>query len=181
MWREGGVCLAHAAADTEDYCRPHYTTGHPACSHHVHACVTVCLLLLQLAEVVSWLQATVHQIVGVADATVEAPNGHLIKPLVEPLSEDIKYLLFDLSVGEADVCLLEGGGVLRLQVSAAVSVVLTSELVLVLNRVQDWTWGCASCTVTVKHWECLCSCMPSHALCALQWLARHGHSRRLGG
>lgn len=144
-------------------------------------CDCVSILLLQLAEVVSWLQTTVHQIVGVADATVEAPNGHLIKPLVEPLSEDIKYLLFDLSVGEADVCLLEGGGVLRLQVSAAVSVVLTSELVLVLNRVQVWTWGCASCTVTVKHWECLCSCMPSHALCALQWLARHGHSRRLGG
>lgn len=90
----------------------------------MYACVIVCLLLLQLAELVSWLQATVHQVVGVADATVAAPNGHLIKPRVEPLSEDIKYLLFDLSVGEADVCLLEGGGVLRLQVSVALSVVL---------------------------------------------------------
>lgn len=79
---------------------------------------------MQLVEVVSWLQATVHQVVGVADATFPAPNGHLIRPLVEPLSEDIKYFLFDLSVGEADVCLMEGGGVLRLQVSGVIRAVL---------------------------------------------------------
>lgn len=97
-------------------------------AHSVALCACKCdcvFVTEQLAEVVSWLQTTVHQVVGVADATVAAPNGHLIRPLVEPLSEDIKYFLFDLSVGEADVCLLEGGGVLRLQVSGVISAILT--------------------------------------------------------
>ena len=85
----------------------------------LHALCSACTIPLspsQLAEVAGWLQATVQQVVGVADTTVEAPNGKPIRPQVEPLSEDIKYSLFDLAVGEADVHLLEGDSVLRLQV-----------------------------------------------------------------
>ena len=77
----------------------------------------MCLLSTQLAEVAGWLQATVQQTVGVADSTVAAPNGQPIRPLVDPLSEDIKYFLFDLSVAETDVHLVEGESLLRLQVS----------------------------------------------------------------
>jgi hypothetical protein len=77
--------------------------------------ISAALTTLQLAEVAGWLQATVQQTVGVADSTVAAPNGQPIRPLVDPLSEDIKYFLFDLSVAETDVHLVEGESLLRLQ------------------------------------------------------------------
>ena len=73
----------------------------------------------QLAEVRAWLQTAVHQVVGVADARVGAPNGVPIQPLVEPLSEDIKYLLFDLTLAEVDFSVLEGEQFLRLQVQTS--------------------------------------------------------------
>ena len=76
----------------------------------------MCACSLQLAEAAGWLQATVQQTVGVGDSTVEAPNGQPIQPLIDPLSEDIKYLLFDLSIAEADVHLMEGESLLRVQV-----------------------------------------------------------------
>ena len=47
---------------------------------------------------------------------MEAPNGVPIEPLVEPLSESVKYLLFDLSVSEVDVSLIEEDQLLKLQV-----------------------------------------------------------------
>jgi hypothetical protein len=77
--------------------------------------ITAALSTAQLAEVRAWLQTAVHQVVGVADARVGAPNGVPIQPLVEPLSEDIKYLLFDLTLAEVDFSVLEGEQFLRLQ------------------------------------------------------------------
>ena len=60
----------------------------------------------------------VQQVVGVADTRVEAPNGVPIQPQVEPLSEDIKYLLFNATLAEVDFSILEGEQLLRLQVHA---------------------------------------------------------------
>lgn len=67
-------------------------------------------------EAGAWLQTVVQQVVGVADTWVEAPNGVPIQPLVEPLSEDIKYFLFGLTLAELDVTLTEGEQLLKLQV-----------------------------------------------------------------
>ena len=72
----------------------------------------------QLVEAGAWLQAVFQQVVGVADTRVEAPNGVPIQPLVEPLSEEIKYLLFDFTLAEVDINLLEEDQLLRLQVWA---------------------------------------------------------------
>ena len=80
--------------------------------------IHVCTCFPQLAEAAGWLQAIVQQIVGVADTTVQAPNGQPIQPLVDPLSEDIKYFLFDLSIAQTDVHLMEGESLLRVQVCA---------------------------------------------------------------
>ena len=73
----------------------------------------------QLAEAGAWLQTVVHQVVGVADTRVGAPNGVPIQPRVEPLSEDIKYFLFDLTLAEVDFIVLEGEQFLRLQVQTS--------------------------------------------------------------
>ena len=51
-----------------------------------------------------------------ADSKVKAPNGKPIQPVVEPVSEDIKYTLFDLSVAEADIHITDGEHLIRLQV-----------------------------------------------------------------
>lgn len=161
MWREGGICLAYAAAVAQDNCCHHYITG--PYQHHVHTQCSVCNqtplsarnMNLQLAEVAGWLQTTIQQVVGVADARVEAPNGQPIQPRVEPLSEAIKYSLFDMSVAEVDVHLMEGDGLLRLQVHVMdccehhVMYLLTC-VFDVFDRVQVWTWECAGFTATVK-------------------------------
>ena len=72
-------------------------------------------------EAGAWLQAAAQQVVGVADSRVEAPNGVPIQPLVEPLSERIKYLLFHLTLAEVDVTLIEEDRLLKLQVRAVFS------------------------------------------------------------
>lgn len=70
-------------------------------------------------EVGSWLQTLLHQVVGMGDSVVQAPNRQPIQPKVEPLSEDIKYFLFDFFLSEADLHILEGDSMLRLQVYCA--------------------------------------------------------------
>lgn len=67
-------------------------------------------------EVANWLQATLQQVLSVGDTLVDAPNGQLIRPKVEPISEDIKYRLFDLSIAEGDLHITEGDRIMRLQV-----------------------------------------------------------------
>lgn len=94
------------------------TTLQVNCNDSTHTAVNTYTCSPQLAEAAGWLLATVQQTVGVGDSTVEAPNGQPIQPLIDPLSEDIKYFLFDLSISEADVHLMEGEGLLRLQVCA---------------------------------------------------------------
>lgn len=44
-----------------------------------------------------------------------APDGDLIHPRAEPISEEIKYRLFNLEIAEADVHVCEGGNMTRLQ------------------------------------------------------------------
>ena len=44
-----------------------------------------------------------------------APDGEVICPRVEPISEEIKYRLFDLDIAEADVYISEAGDLTRLQ------------------------------------------------------------------
>ena len=70
----------------------------------------------QLVEVANWLQATLQQALSVGDTLIDAPNGQPIRPKVEPISEDIKYRLFDLTIAEGDLHLLEGERIVRLQV-----------------------------------------------------------------
>lgn len=85
------------------------------------------LLPCQLVEVANWLQATLHQVLSVGDTLIDAPNGELIRPKVEPISEDIKYRLFDLTIAEGDLHLLEGERIMRLQV------------LYIFHR---WIWSC---------------------------------------
>lgn len=58
----------------------------------------------------------VQQLVGVADSRVEAPNGVPIQPKIEPLSEEIKYFLFNVTVAEVDVTILEEDNIMKLEV-----------------------------------------------------------------
>ena len=84
-----------------------------------------CSLYCQLLQVVDWFHTAFIHTASHGDGFVEAPNVELIEPKVEPLSEEIKYRLFDLSILEADIHLLEGDAITRIQVS------LTSCLILV--------------------------------------------------
>lgn len=84
-----------------------------------HLCVSLVashVLPCQLVEVANWLQGTLQQVLSVGDTLIDAPNGELIRPKVEPISEDIKYRLFDLTIAEGDLHLLEGERIMRLQV-----------------------------------------------------------------
>ena len=82
-------------------------------------------LYCQLLQAVDWFHTAFIHTASHGDGFVEAPNVELIEPKVEPLSEAIKYRLFDLSILEADIHLLEGDTITRIQVS------LTSCLILV--------------------------------------------------
>ncbi len=50
------------------------------------------------------------------DEFVPAPGALVIEPKVERFSEDIKYFMFDITLAEGDLHLLEGNTVTRLQV-----------------------------------------------------------------
>ena len=65
---------------------------------------------------VNWLQTTYGHVASYGDSFIESPNAKLIEPDVDPFSEIIKYRLFDLTILEADLHLLEGSTVTRIQV-----------------------------------------------------------------
>lgn len=52
---------------------------------------------------------------SLGDAFEVSPNGEAICPRAEPISEEIKYRLFDLEIAEADVHVYEVGSMARLQ------------------------------------------------------------------
>lgn len=52
---------------------------------------------------------------SLGDGLEAAPDGDVIAPKVEPISEEIKYRLFTLSIAEADVHICEGDGIIQLQ------------------------------------------------------------------
>ena len=76
-----------------------------------------CSLYSQLLQVVDWFHTAFIHTASHGDGFVEAPNVELIEPKVEPLSEEIKYRLFDLNILEADIHLVEGDAITRIQVS----------------------------------------------------------------
>ena len=69
-----------------------------------------------------WFQLVFIHTVSHGDGFREAPGAELIQPMVDPISEEIKYRLFDLSILEADVSITEGSTLTRLQVRVAWSV-----------------------------------------------------------
>lgn len=62
-----------------------------------------------------WLYTTVIHTLSIGDGLQVAPDGELICPRVEPISEDIKYRLFNLDIAEADLHICEGDSITRLQ------------------------------------------------------------------
>jgi len=74
------------------------------------------ILHTQLLQAADWFYTAFIHIASYGDGFIEAPDAELIEPKVEPLSEKIKYLLFNLNILEADVHLLEGDSITRIQV-----------------------------------------------------------------
>ena len=72
-------------------------------------------MFLQLLVAVDWLYTTLIHTLSVGDGLLEAPGALLIQPKVEPVSEDIKYRLFNLDIAEADLHICEEGSIMRLQ------------------------------------------------------------------
>ena len=70
---------------------------------------------MQLLLALDWFFTTFIHISSQGDELQVAPNGELIQPKAEPVSEDIKYSLFSLDIAEADVHICEGDGIVRLQ------------------------------------------------------------------
>ena len=62
-----------------------------------------------------WLYTTVIHTLSIGDGFQVAPDGELICPQAEPISEDIKYRLFNLDIAEADLHICEGDSITRLQ------------------------------------------------------------------
>lgn len=71
---------------------------------------------MQLLQVVNWFQTAFGHVASYGDSFIESPNAKLIEPDVDPFSEIIKYKLFDLTILEADLHILEGSTVTRIQV-----------------------------------------------------------------
>ncbi len=63
-----------------------------------------------------WLYTGFTHTVSHGDGFVPAPGAHLIEPKVERFSENIKYILFDMTIAEGDLHLLEGNTLTRIQV-----------------------------------------------------------------
>ena len=70
---------------------------------------------LQLLQAGDWFLTTVIHVFAIGDSLAVAPDGELICPRVEPVSEEIKYRLFQLDVSEADVHICQGSSITRLQ------------------------------------------------------------------
>lgn len=64
---------------------------------------------------VDWLYTTLVHTVSLGDGLQVAPDGELIQPMVEPISEEIKYRLFNLDIAEADLHICEEGSITRVQ------------------------------------------------------------------
>lgn len=76
----------------------------------------VACLSSQLLQAADWAYTAFTHAVSHGDGFNEAPGALYIEPKVEPLSELIKYRLFDLNIEEADVHFLEGSNITRVQV-----------------------------------------------------------------
>lgn len=72
------------------------------------------------------MESIVQQVIGVADAKVEAPNCQPIRPKLEPIAENVKYILFDFSMAEIDLYMLEGNGLMKLQVWFPINRIVSS-------------------------------------------------------
>ena len=69
----------------------------------------------QLLHAADWFLTLVTQVVAIGDDLAVAPDGELIVPRVEPVSEKIKYQLFQLDVQGADLHICQGASLTRLQ------------------------------------------------------------------
>ena len=78
--------------------------------------IFVVVTATQLLQVLDWFHTAILHTLTHGDGFQEAPNPLLIEPKVEPWSEDIKYRLFDLSISDVDLSLLEDGAITRIQV-----------------------------------------------------------------
>ena len=70
---------------------------------------------LQLMRALDWLFTAYVSVAAAGDALAVAPDGEVIAPRVEPISEEIKYRLFQLDICEVDVHVCEGESITRLQ------------------------------------------------------------------
>lgn len=86
------------------------------CSFESNCVNCMWILHTQLLQAADWFYTAFIHIASYGDGFIEAPDAELIEPKVEPLSEKIKYLLFNLNILEADVHLLEGDSITRIQV-----------------------------------------------------------------
>ena len=67
-------------------------------------------------QVVDWLYTAAIHTLSHGDGFLEAPGALVIQPKVEPLSEVIKYLLFNLRIASLDLHLNDDGTITRIQV-----------------------------------------------------------------
>ncbi len=74
------------------------------------------ILVFQLMIALEWFYTTIIHTLSLGDALQVAPDGEVICPKAEPISEDVKYRLFNLDVAGADLHLCESdGSITRLQ------------------------------------------------------------------
>lgn len=78
-------------------------------------CFIVICFISQLLIAGDWFYTTFVHTISLGDGLVVAPDGEMICPRVEPISEEIKYRLFDLEIAEADVYIYDVGNLTRLQ------------------------------------------------------------------
>ncbi len=71
--------------------------------------------LLQLLIALDWLYTMFIHTYSVGDALQVSPNGEVNCPKTEPISEEIKYRLFQLDIAEADLHICEAETITRLQ------------------------------------------------------------------
>lgn len=72
---------------------------------------------LQLLHAMDWFLTAFVHIFAVGDGLAVAPDGELISPCVEPISEEIKYRLFQLDISEADIHVCDADSITHLQSS----------------------------------------------------------------
>ncbi len=70
----------------------------------------------QITTALDWFLTVFTHTASFGDSCREAPDGELIQPKIEPISEEIKYKMFHFMIDEGDLNIVDGDTLTRIQV-----------------------------------------------------------------